>query len=836
MRIRFAFLILILPLTAWAAERAPLADRDHEQLTARHYVLEPQHVLSAAERAALVADGVIVQRALPGGRYLVRVARESAFDASDPRVRTLSAVTVADKLQASAYRAAQRGTPFARLHVVFNDDVSIDDALAAIEAAGGSTTEPLVVDFGPLHSLKVRLPSTALRQFASDERVLKVSGALPHKAVSYNAAAAALSHVTDIQMAPYNLTGNGVILSYFELAPADPTHPEFEGRLTVHFQCNGSSDTSCFGLENEQHPTHVAGTMIAKGINPDAKGMAPQATLNEYRGADPQDLWLQQKDSTLLSLGAVGDNNSWGFTVGWSQEGTAGWTWTEDDELLGGYDDSLSAVIDHAAIDNQTLMMYASGNEARNTGPLTAPFPHNHVDANGNPTKDIYCYSANGSGTDCPVPQCSAGATFCEKTTHPVRSPYGSVGWLASEKNVIAVGATDFQPFIANFSSRGPAKDGRVKPELTAKGQSLFSTIPVNTYTRFQGTSMSTPVVTGTMALFTQLWRNITGNATLRPSPVMLKAIAIAGADDLGVAGPDATYGFGFLNGKKSADIMVADNAQGKRIKMDSAAQGAQFDYPVQVTSAGDLRFVLSWFDPETVNLSSDPTQPVLVNDLDLKVVGPDGSTTLPYVLDKNDPCYVSGSTTFTCQPAGRGVNVVDNNEEVEIKAAAPGTYHAIVVGKSVPQSAPQAFVLVSSNADFSQPPPPCLDPTEPNDTTTTAYGPLSLSQTISAAICSDTDNDFFKFTTNAIGAVNVTVTTTDTAVTVTVTAPGVATASKTIAPGTTATVTTNVNTSASTPFLVQVSLNGTRGTSGAYTLHATFPFSAPPHRRPAGH
>src|SRR5207237_1228377 len=162
--------------------------------------------------------------------------------------------------------------------------------------------DPLVIDFGSLHSLKVRIPSSALVEFASDERVLKVNGALPHKAVSYNAAAAALSHVDLIQAAPYNLTGKDVVLSYFELAPADTS--------------------------NQFHPTHVAGTMIAKGINAAAKGMAPEATLHEYRGADPKDNWLQQKDTTLRDLGAVGDNNSWGFTVGWSQEGLAGWTWT----------------------------------------------------------------------------------------------------------------------------------------------------------------------------------------------------------------------------------------------------------------------------------------------------------------------------------------------------------------------------------------------------------------------------------------------------------------------------------------------------------------------------
>lgn len=835
MRTRTLALALLIPISAYAADRAPVLDRDHERPAARHYILEPQHVFSDAERAELATEGVEIQRALPGGRYLVRVEENSSFDGADPRVKTLAAMSVTEKLQRSAYRAASYGTAFARLHVNFYDDVSIDGALAAIEAAGGTTDQPLVVGFGPLHSLKVQIPSSALERFAADERVMKVSGALSHKAVSYNQNAAALIHVTDVQAAPYNLTGNGVVLSYFELAPADPTHPEFEGRLTVHFQCTGSSDTQCTSTANVQHATHVAGTMIAKGITPLAKGMAPQATLHQYRGADPNDSWLNDKDATLKALGGVGDNNSWGFTVGWAQEGSTGWSWEEDDELLGGYDDSLSAVIDHAAIDNQTLMLHAAGNEAQNTGPISAPFRHNHVDTNFRPTSDVWCYSTDGSGNDCPATQCPGGAARCEKTRHPVRSPFGSINWLASEKNVLAVGSTDSEKGISDFSSRGPAKDGRVKPELTSKGQLLFSTLPSGLYGFKSGTSMATPTVTGTMALLTQQWRITTGNSTARPAPVMLKALAIAGAEDLGLAGPDATYGFGFINAKNSIDLVIADGGQGKRIKMDNAAQGAQLDYPVTISSARDLRFVLSWFDPETVTFTDDPTQSVLVNDLDLKVVAPDGSTTLPWALDKNDPCYAPTINNTACQAATKQVNTVDNNEEVEIKNAPAGTYHVFVNGKRVTAAPPQAFVLVSANADFGTT-VPCIDATEPNDTVSTAYGPLSLSSVVNAAICSDTDTDFFKFTSNAIGGVNVTVTTSDTPVTVTVTAPGVATASKTIAANSSATVSTSVNTTAATQFTVQVSLNGTRGATGVYTLRAQFPFSAPVHRRSAAH
>ena len=844
MRIRSILFAVLIPLTVAAAERGPI-DREHEPLGARHYILQPQHVLSDAERAELAAKGVKIQRALPEGRYVISVAADSAFDDSDVHVRSLSPVTVSDKLQRSAYRAATRGLAFARLKVLFHEDVSVEDAVAAVEAVGGSPEQPLSVEFGPLRSMTVQVPSESLQQFAADERVMMVYGGLPHRAIDYNAQAAALSKVDLVQAAPYGLTGKGVVLSYFELAPPDVTHPEFEGRLTVHYTCNGANDTQCNNNSNQVHATHVAGTMIAKGINPAAKGMAPEATLHQYRGADPADHWLIDKDTTLKALGGVGDNNSWGFTAGWSQEGQQGWTWTEDDELIGGYDGTVSAVLDHAALNNQTLMLHAAGNEAGNSGPTGTPFQHNHVDNHGNPTTDVYCYSQDGSGTDCPnitgfgLKLCSANVAFCEKIHHPVRSPYGSINWLASEKNVLSVGATDSVPTIASFSSRGPTKDGRVKPELTAKGQSLISTFPNNSYGREQGTSMATPVTTGTMALLTQQWRITTGNATARPNPVMLKAVAIAGADDLGLPGPDVTYGYGFLNAKKSVDTIIADGGQGKRIRFDAAAQGAQFDYPMTVTSQQDVRVVMSWFDPEALPLGSDElAASVLINDLDMKIVGPDGSTTLPYVLVKDDPCYGNVQTNNnppTCLPALRGINSVDNNEEIEIKNAAAGTYHVIVNGKSITAASPQAFVVVGS-ADFGAVAPPCVDVTEPNDTPATAYGPLTLSSGVTAAICSDTDVDNFKFTTNGVGPITFTFASTDTPLTVTVSGPGVTTLTKTIAAGSNNGFSTTSTTAAASQVNVEVKLNGTRGATGVYNFSVSFPFHAPSRRRGAAH
>jgi hypothetical protein len=821
-----AFFCLLLPIISFAAEERGSGEGINRP-PSRHFVLDPQHALSAAERAGLAENGCVIERALPGGRYLVSISGSSTVDNSDLRVKKLTPLTAEAKMDVSAYRVAAQARPFARIKVLFHDDASFAAARMAIEEAGGAVEDPLARDFGPLRSLRARVPSLSILQLAEDEAVLSIYGVRAYKATTWNADEAAMSKDTPLNSAPYNLGGTGVVLSYFELAPAQATHPEFQGRLSVEFTC-ASGDTQCLDSNNtnKSHATHVAGTMIAAGINPSAKGMASKATLHEFEAADPDQVWLTQKDTTLKQLGSIADNNSWGYVLGWSTDGSTGWTWNEGDELIGGYDGTISAVLDHVAITGGPVMIHAAGNEAEaseNGGPTTAPFSHNHVDSNGVATNDVYCYSVNGTGTDCPTPQCSAGASFCETARHPTHIPYGSIGWTASAKNVVSVGAVDFSKTIASFSSRGPTKDGRVKPEVVTKGVSVYSTFPTDLYRTLSGTSMATPVVTGSLALFAEQWRKTFSGSN--PAPVELKALAIAGADDLGNPGPDFDYGFGLLDAKASVDLILADGGKGKRIKLDNAANGSQFDYSVTLPQAQDLRVVLSWFDPEALPLNvQEVATKVLINDLDVKVVEPNGNTVLPYVLDMNKPAA----------PATRGVNTVDNTEEVEIKGAAPGLYHVIVTGKTVTANPPQQFVLIT-NADITAAASPCTDPTEPNSTPATAYGPLATNSVTQARICDAADVDYFRFTPNPSGVATIVVTASDTPLTVSV-GPGTDALSplvtQNIAAGTSQTF--RINVSAGTQDLVSVKPNGAVGTSGAYWVSVTYPFTWPARRRAA--
>ncbi|MBN1490546.1 MAG: S8 family serine peptidase, partial [Phycisphaerae bacterium] len=68
--------------------------------------------------------------------------------------------------------------------------------------------------------------------------------------------------------------------------------------------------------------------------------------------------------------------------------------------------------------------------------------------------------------------------------------------------DVITVGAVDNTGSIASFSSRGPTADGRVKPEVVARGVSTWTayTSSPTSYSSGNGTSFSTPLVAGVVA------------------------------------------------------------------------------------------------------------------------------------------------------------------------------------------------------------------------------------------------------------------------------------------------------------------------------------------------
>jgi subtilisin family serine protease len=824
-RFASALVLLLLPIVAQALPP------DHDSRPMRHYILESDVPLDAAASAELASEGIDVQQPMSNHRYLVRI-RDGVTVPHDARIRSMRTYDASQKIARAAYAEAAQGKAFARLRILFQKDVTFDDAQAAIEAVGGTIDMPLDAALAHPQRLTVRIPSSAALTLAQDERVFGVYGP-PLRVKSLNAVAAQISNVTPLYSAPYSLNGSGVALSTFEPdGHPDTAHNEFGGRLTSHFDASRPVN---------DHATHTSGTMIAAGNNAAAKGMSPAATLHAF-DANPSlpngdfdvDKFFSDKQDAVKSVGSVADNNSWDFAFSW-QDGNV---WYGNEDGYGAYSGLESEPYDAIMrTANEPLIVHAAGNDATAGNPtLLQPWsPHRHIEDRtpSGTYPHTYCYSQNGSGTDCPTASpfnCSAGLTYCEKTKHPTHGANTTIGLMASTKNTVTVGAIQPVAFaIASFSSRGPTTDGRVKPELVAKGTDQFSTFPNNGYATAQGTSMSTPVVTGIAGILTQQYRKTFGKT---PSAALLKTLLIAGADDLGNAGPDYTYGFGLADAKASADLIRDDNGTGSRIRTGSVTAGQEIDFPITLAAAQRFRVVLGWFDPEVLlTPASEDDDPLadktLVNDLDVRVVDPSGTTVLPYVLNKSTPDAV----------ATRGVNHTDTTEEVEIANAVAGTYHVIVKGAiGDARSASQDFVLIANGGVTV---PTCTDNYEPNDTQATAFGSVMSGQTVVAKLCSASDVDFYTFTTN-VSPISVTVAATDTPLKVTLFSNLTNTVVQTIAPNSAATLTTNFFPTLlpvqTTPIFVKVEANGTVGATGAYTLTPSYTFSSTPRKRSTKH
>ncbi|MEO1628639.1 MAG: S8 family serine peptidase, partial [Bacteroidota bacterium] len=249
-------------------------------------------------------------------------------------------------------------------------------------------------------------------------------------------------------------------------------------------------------------------------------------------------------------------------------------------------------------------------------------------------------------------------------------------------KNVLTVGAVSETRSIWSSSSRGPVSDGRIKPEICGIGTKVYSTGRDYNYWAANGTSMAAPAVTGTLGLLYQRYRQLHNGDD--PDGAFLKALVCNTADDLGNSGPDYTYGFGLINGRRAVEVM--ENLQYAKGEIE---QGQVDQLSINVPAGvSEVKVMLYWSDKEA---AAFPTK-ALVNDLDLSVQQPGGTVYFPWVLNPD--------TLHVEDVARRGVDNLNNIEQVTIETPTAGQYEIFVNGREIPFG-PQAYYIVY---DFIRP------------------------------------------------------------------------------------------------------------------------------------
>ena len=360
------------------------------------------------------------------------------------------------------------------------------------------------------------------------------------------------------------------------------------------------------------HSTHVSGTMVGSGsqVNGQAKGMAPMAELLTYDfGADEPEMTNAAANGLLIS------NHSYGI----ASSNVPLW--------YIGYYDSNARDIDRIV--------------------YNAPYY---------------------------LPICSAGNDR-QSGENPADGGYDYLTDKSVAKNNIVVAATfevlDYEDasdvFMSSFSSWGPTDDGRIKPDISAKGVNMYSASGGSnaSYTNMSGTSMATPNVSGSLLLLQQHYNDLNGEYMLAST---LRALALHTADEAGFApGPDYRFGWGLLNTQHAAQVISQDGTESMIITETLDANDV-YTYTFKADGTQDISATIAWTDPAANPLpggNEDVATPSLVNDLDLRISQDGGVTFLPWVLDVATP--TAGATT--------GDNVVDNVEKIEINTPEAGDY-----------------------------------------------------------------------------------------------------------------------------------------------------------------
>ena len=460
----------------------------------------------------------------------------------------------------------------------------------------------------------------------------KVVNGKPIYYTTFNVAAAKSTrtdHLNSGGSLGLNLMGQNMTAHVWDGGLARTSHQEYDGAGGNNRFSIGDGTTAL-----HYHSAHVTGTIMASGVDANAKGMAPHAKAVGYD-------WNSDKAeaTSAAASGMLVSNHSYGFATR-NQLGQV----QLPQHYFGGYIDETRDWDEILFNAPNYLMVVAAGNDG------------NDNTANNNPT--------GGSGFD--------------KLTGHSTAKNNLVVANANDANIDANGNL-VSVSINSSSSEGPTDDFRIKPDITGNGTGVYSTYESSNtaYNSITGTSMASPNVAGSVLLLQQHANNIRGSFA---KAATIKGVVLHTADDAGASGPDAVFGWGLMNTKRAAEA-ISQNGNESKVEELTLTSGQTYTITVDSDGVNPLLASISWTDRAgTSNTTVNSTTPVLVNDLDIRV-SKGGTTHMPYKL--------TGATTNAKQD-----NNVDPYERVDVVGAS-GTYTITVTHKGSLTGGSQNYSLI---------------------------------------------------------------------------------------------------------------------------------------------
>ena len=576
-----------------------------------YLVVQTTEPLQKAQRTALAKAGATIIESVPGDAYICYFPKTALA-----KVRALPFVEWAElypkavKISSSLLNAGARpavlsaslaamGVPGVldstrkTVDVVLHRNVSLKKAAKLIASAAHLPLAQVKVLPG---KVRIVVKGRRLEDLAALDEVRHIEEIVSRQL--HNSVARQVLRVPTVNPTPGG-EGAGEIVAVadtgFDKGSTTDVHPAFKGRVKKLYALGrpGRKD------DPDGHGTHVAGSVLGDGLSGTegaVRGTAPKAKLvlqsvldaNDGLGGLPDDL------SDLFTKPYTTDKarihtNSWGSTGN-----------------FGVYDQQAHEVDQFVHEHRDMLICFAAGNEG--------------IDRNANGAIDPGSVTPPGTAKNC----LTVGA--CENNRPNKTLTYGQ-GWPADfPANPIKTDRVANNPEgLVAFSSRGPIRDGRIKPDVVAPGTFILSTRSRATLSKgwglssdplymFEGgTSMATPLVAGCIANVRAFLR--TSHGLKKPSAALLKALIINGAHDLAgqyvpseAAGiPNSNEGFGRV------DLQAVVGPYGARETLtffDEAKAldtGEKRERSVTVPAGAKLlKATLVWTDPPGEGLQSD--------------------------------------------------------------------------------------------------------------------------------------------------------------------------------------------------------------------------------------